>query len=118
MKNLTKIFLILLLGSFLALCSKRDDDKICGCNDPLNELLWLKSLVDTMTVDSIYYGSVIYYETYNSKPVFYILTLFRNCILCDTFYCDGTRVEFLNPEDALNFGNKMKRNKIVWMRDN
>jgi hypothetical protein len=119
MNKLTKIFLLLFLGCLLLLCSKpSDDNKICGYNDPVNELPWLKSLVDTMAIDGKYYGTVIYYETYNLKSVFYIQTLFRNCILCDTFYCDGTRVEFLNSEDALKFGNNMKKNKIIWIRDN
>lgn len=100
---------------FFSTCKVKEDYGICGVQDPVNELVWLKRLIDTAELNerNYYDNSVIYLETYNSQSVFYFDIFYASCKVFDVYYCDVSKLEF-NQETGLAFFNSLKRNKIIW----
>ena len=117
MKKIVLLILIVCLANGFYACKDKHQDYICGVKDPVTELEWLKDWIKKAEInENNYYDlSVIYLETFNSQPVFYIDLHFASCLICNVYYCDGTKVAFTN-ETGLEFYNNLKRNTIIWKK--
>lgn len=100
MKNILTVLVSLFL---IAGCSKENvqDKQICTMADPLNELVWLKDLKNTLTNCSCEMS--IIQATYKKQTVFYTA---MTDMLCDgiqsyTLYnCEGKIIEVI-PSDKI-----------------
>lgn len=103
MKNILTILISLFL---IAGCSKENvqDNQICTLTDPMNELVWLKDLKNTLTNCSCEMS--IIQATYKKQTVFYTA---MTDMLCDgiqsyTLYnCEGKIIEVIPSDKVQSF---------------
>jgi hypothetical protein len=109
MKKITLIFLILIV---VLSCEKTN--KVCNCNNPLEELPWLKELAASFT-DCTCRMSIIQ-ATYNEQTVFYPV---MNDELCDgiqqiiLFDCSGDSLKIYTMEDQ-TFSNEVTDRSVIF----
>jgi hypothetical protein len=103
MKNLILIFATIVL---IMSCEKHDNT--CKCDNPLDDLAWLKELKSSFTNCTC--RMAIIQATYNEQTVFYST---MNDPLCDGFYpinlldCNGNSIKVYEPTLGENFGNEV-----------
>lgn len=116
MKKIVLLIVIVCLANGFYSCKDKHQDYICGVKDPVTELEWLKDLINKAEINENheYDLCVIYLETFNSQPVFYIYTS-SSCVYCNVYYCDGTKVQF-TIESVTEFSKNLKKDKIIWKK--
>ena len=98
-----KILLISIMGLLLTSCD-RNEELVCGVNDPITELGWLSELVSKAETDTTgnYIGS-IYLGNYRGKTVFVSdMAMGSGAIAYYFFYCDGSNLIFSETESPLD----------------
>jgi hypothetical protein len=117
MKKIVILIVIVCLANGFYSCKDKHQDYICGVKDPVTELEWLKEWIKKAEINENHYYdlSVIYLETFNSQPVFYIYISASSCLFCEVYYCDGTKVKF-TTESLTEFSNNLKKDKIIWKK--
>jgi hypothetical protein len=104
-------FLLLLIIMSVG-CEKTD--KICGCNNPLEDISWLKELKDSMTNCSC--ETSIFQATYKNEPVFYQSVtdpLCNSVFNVSIINCQGYVLKTYNSGDGL-FLSELSNKKIIY----
>lgn len=104
MKSFLKNILLLLLLSISLVSCKEDENplEICGVEDPVENLPWLKSLTESYNNSSQVIGYVFYEGKKNGKRIFYLDSC---CPMCSYysepqfFDCDGELITNLKDKD-------------------
>jgi len=106
-KVIQALFALMLIVS----CEK--SNRICGCNDPLADLSWLKEMKNSLTNCTCRIS--IFQATYQNETVFYQL---MNDPLCDgvqtivLFNCQGQSVASFSPLDQASYDGVTGRKQI------
>jgi hypothetical protein len=109
MKKLSFIFVFLVL---LLSCEKKDNT--CNCDNPLEELSWLKELKASFTNCSCQIS--IIQATYQKQTVFYPI---MNDPLCNSYQvivlydCSGTTIKTYTLTDQ-TFGDEVTGQKTIY----
>ena len=101
----TRILIFMLVACFcIGSCSIEepidDQHSACGTSDALDELPWLKEQFELIktTLES---GIILY--QYNSREVIEIQSSLMSSTNQSQYYCDGTKLNFDDPEVFQNF---------------
>ena len=109
MRKIVIIASIILLFTYC----KKEDTKVCGCEDPATELQWLNELIQKAETDTsgLFMGS-IYYEVINMEELFFIMMELDsiNGDIKHWLECDGEEVNFEFHEEPKN----MKLNNLIY----
>ena len=57
----------------------------------------------------------VYQCKWKSQTVYNIYNIFSSCILCDTYYADGSRIEWVKVADAEDFCDKSTDWKCIYV---
>lgn len=104
-KNMKKTFLFIALILVMS-CEK--EDNTCNCDNPLEDLEWLKELKSSFTNCTC--RMAIFQATYNKQTVFYSV---MNDPLCDGYYpvairdCNGDVLKVYEPSLGETFSNEV-----------
>jgi hypothetical protein len=107
-----KLSFLLVLMVLLLNCEKNDNT--CNCNDPINDLAWLKDVKSSFT--NCFCEMSIIQATYNKQTVFYTA---MTDPLCDGIYgyiifdCKGDRIKTYMPGDQ-TFFNEVTDIKVLY----
>lgn len=89
---------------------------ICGVDRPLENLPWLKEVVDNDDPESLYCQPYTIIEgTYQNQSVFMIQVSGALCCTCAgsaVYDCEGELVFVCEPEEE----NKIRDQKVIWSR--
>ena len=103
----------IILVSLILLFSCEKNDNICNCNDPLNDLVWLKELKNSftnctceMSVIQAYYKNQIVFYTEMTDP---LCDGFQNLVLLD---CKGNVAKSYESGDQSMNSEVMGRNVL------
>lgn len=110
MKN---YFLLASIFFLLTFC-KKDEPKICGCNDPAIEINWLKDLIAKAESDSTgKYQGAIFFEIINDEPIFFVMMPLEstNGTIKHWFKCNGEELQFNSIGEE---PSDMKLNNIIY----
>nr|WP_084407122.1 hypothetical protein [Pedobacter panaciterrae] len=111
MKNLTKLFCLLLIIT-AASCKKKSaiDGKevltVCGTKDALENIDWLKAEYSKMASSPTVNGIVVY--KYNNKEVIEVQNAAFSSTNQHQYYCDGTKLNLDEPADFNKFRQERK----------
>lgn len=111
-----KIIILTTIVLLFTYC-KKEDTKICGCDDPTTELQWLSELIQKAETDTIgIYRGRIYLEEYNNKKVFFTTMLLESSgyAMVRWFDCDGNRLTF-KPDEKIP---QPKMNHLIYYNVN
>jgi hypothetical protein len=109
MKNATLIFAI-----FILLLSCEKTDKICNCNNPIEDLPWLKQLKSSFTNCTCQIS--VFQAAYKKQTAFYQM---MNDPLCDGYQqivlldCNGNILKSYTPNDQA-FSDEVTNRKIIF----
>ena len=109
----TKILIALL--SITLLSCKKETQNACKCNNPIENVSWMKELKGSMTQCACEMS--IIQGTYNQQTVFFIAGTDPLCNGIDTpvlFDCNGNIVRSFNTCDYLDFYKLVTRNKVLF----
>ncbi len=118
------LFGIILLLTFS--CNNANEaeknSSICGVNDPVKDLPWLRDIVNKADQDKAnktYLGNYlgkIYLETYKGNSVFLCdMAMGSGGLAGYVFRCNGTKEEFNNdPKEVLLFFNSAKKTNVIY----
>ena len=107
-----KIFLIFV--TFILILSCEKNDKVCNCNNPLEDLPWLKELKASFTNCTCQIS--IIQATYSKQTVFYPI---MNDPLCNSyqqinlFDCSGNTLKTYTTTDQA-FGSEVTNQKVIY----
>ena len=114
-------FIVIALFSFIA-CNNDEDGyefAACNVNNPIEDLQWLKSMVDSIKADDSALSKYYFLEIaeYKDETIF----ISNNCCpICSTvisvYKCNGEFFDFLTSEISSNLKNRriiFKRNDFV-----
>ncbi|HLN20487.1 MAG TPA: hypothetical protein VK213_05320 [Bacteroidales bacterium] len=110
MKNCIIIFSALIL---IMSCEKYDNT--CNCDNPLEDLPWLKDLKSSFTNCTCQIS--IFQATYNKKTVFYAALTDP---LCNSYYpvvirdCKGDTLKVYEPSLGTDFNNEVTDRKLIF----
>lgn len=94
-------------------CEKQDNT--CNCNDPLEDLAWLKELKSSYTNCAC--NVALVQARYNKQTVFYAT---MNDPVCDGYFpivlldCDGNTVKVYEPPLGDTFSNEVTHPKVLY----
>jgi hypothetical protein len=106
---------LLIFVFFILILSCEKSDKVCNCNNPIEDLQWLKELKASFTNCSCQIS--IIQATYNRQTVFYPI---MNDPLCDgiqqiiLFDCSGNTIKTYPAIDE-SFGNEVTNRKTIYI---
>ncbi|MDO8928187.1 MAG: hypothetical protein Q7W54_04275 [Bacteroidota bacterium] len=92
-----KKYLLIASLFFLFTFCKKDEPKICGCEDPATEINWLKDLIAEAETDITgRYKGTIYFEIIDNEPLFFVMMLLdtTNGTVKHWFKCNGEKLHF------------------------
>jgi len=75
---------------------------------------WLKVKIDSISTQKYYIGSVVNRYKWNNNYFFEFTIPFSSCILCELYYYDGTKTDFLNDNSVQNYLNNRTDKVLVW----
>jgi hypothetical protein len=105
----------LLAGLMLLLstCTDNDRNNTCAVNDPVHDLPWLKTIIETYQ-RSNYMDVTIEQGTYRFQTVFIIDLCCTTCYIMPppVFTCEGVALNTLSPGDK-----NIKNKKVIWKTD-
>ncbi len=105
---------LLIFAIFILILSCEKADKICNCNNPLEDLPWLKELKDSFTNCTCQIS--IIQATYIKQTVFYQI---NNDPLCNSFQqinlfdCSGNTLKTYTTIDQ-TFSSEVTNQKIIY----
>jgi hypothetical protein len=106
-------FILLLLLNFSCKETEPNLEKsitLCGVNDPIKNLAWLKTLTKEIPSNPGYVMVVISVSEYKGQEIFNIYDMISSCAYCDLRDCAGQEYE---PADFTDFiANKQNERKI------
>jgi hypothetical protein len=108
-----KKLLLLLVLALVMSCEKPDNT--CNCDNPLEDLQWLKDLKSSFT-DCTCQISIIQ-ATYNKETVFYVALTDIHCygnyayVLKD---CNGDTVKIYDPTSNGNFSDEVTDRRTIY----
>jgi hypothetical protein len=110
MKSFVVSCLFLCLTLLLSTCSDDDRDNTCSVDDPVRDLPWLKSAIETYQLP----GSsdvIIEQGTYRFKTVFIIDVCCLTCRMAPlpVYTCEGVAIDRLSHDDE-----NIKNEKVIW----
>jgi len=107
--------LILIFVTFVLIMSCEKNDKTCNCNNPLEDLVWLKEL--KLSYTNCTCKTSIIQASYNGKTVFYPI---MNDPLCNSYQeihlydCTGTSIKVYLPPLDETFSNEVTDRKELY----
>ncbi|MCE6991727.1 hypothetical protein [Dyadobacter sp. CY323] len=113
--------LILLLALMLSCKDKSPGSslELCGVKDPVNNLNWLKALVDEAKTKDPSYTTIVAVTVKGETLINYYVSI-MSCIGCISYHCDGTRFDMsvLSQEESKQYqediwGEKGRR-VVLW----
>ena len=123
-KTLLLLMTTVLVTTFLS-CKKdvattldKDPDPmlVCGTKDPLNELKWLSDEMKLWNFDlekAKIANGVILFE-YKGKNIIEVQCSFCSSTNLHQYYCDGTKLDFTNPDNFRDYRTNRKKIKILY----
>ena len=120
-----KAFLSVTLLLLIILSCKNDDDNLnntCNVSNPIEDLAWLKEIIEDIKQSTQVDESYIYQATYQRKTVFIIGNC---CAVCNSLtlvaYCNGEFVFNLDNEDDKDAYTKFLasyQGNLIWTSPN
>lgn len=111
------IFILLVVGNLSCVNNLSNDNpnpsvSVCGVTDPVKDLKWLSNEVKLLTGGPETNGIVLF--EYKSDKVIEI-----QCSVCSStnihqYFCDGTKLNLLKPEDFNDYKKNRKEIKILY----
>lgn len=117
MKSLQLLLSIIWL-LFLFSCEKETSNpelspKICGVDNPFNQLDWLQQLISSNTSCTVYNGAKLFSYRYSGIEVFYFINPANSKATCTSavYNCQGNRLEIADWQD---FEVNRTNEKLLW----
>ncbi|KAA6439457.1 hypothetical protein FEM33_14460 [Dyadobacter flavalbus] len=91
-----KFVLPVLIVCSLLSCKDKDvssNVSVCGVNDPVRNLPWLKNLIEKAIDDKEANILTVKLLEFKGRPIFNYNTLYMSCYGCVNYECDGSRVD-------------------------
>lgn len=117
-----KIAMKLFLYSIVILsCTKNASPDLprlfCEKTDPINQLSWLKNLIDGKTNCMIYSGATVYGYTYNKTQIFYFQNPASSQGTCTQaiYDCSGSLVDS-SDQNLMNFVQNRLNGELLWKK--
>lgn len=107
-------WLCLLVALVLFSCNKKNNNKgdVCGVDNPITELHWLKQKVDAYREENLT-GQVMEIQA-NGRQYLNVQLMISSCFMCDLYTCGGRKLK--HPDDADEIADIMQnleRSKVV-----
>jgi hypothetical protein len=127
-----RAFLILLVVLFAFSCKKdsvnadsEDEAKgakvdVCDIKDPVNELPWLKKIIEDVKAKKEQNITTITLVEVKGRPVFNYYVSYMSCIGCISYYCDGSRLDMssYSQEELREYQDNIwgtgGKRKVIW----
>jgi hypothetical protein len=108
------LFALLFLGLFCT-CKKDNYANLCGGNDPIKNLPWLKAKTDTLQKSNYHY--FIQRSSYQDKTLFRQSIICPNCNSIDLYFdCDGNQLKLTQEQYEYYHSDKVfpADAEIIW----
>lgn len=113
MKKIVILVSIILLFTYC----KKEDTKICGCDDPTTELQWLNELIQKAETDTTgLYKGQIFFDEVNNQELFWVLMQLDsvNGGIDHWFNCAGEKMNF----EIYEIPNDFEASRLIYSNIN
>ena len=106
-------YILFALAVFLLFGCEGDDNTICGVQDPVNELPWLRAEIESVETVDLGYDYIIYQGVYEHRTIFISSICCPFCLTTAPIVktCSGKNIGHVGVDVAYEV---LDRAKVVW----